>query len=148
MKGMSRVMCRKTPLLLLLSDKFVELVGGGSVINGALHRLVLVLAVLRGICCLRHCVCCWQWCLQEGEKLYKMIGNLPDKDMAILEERIKRVTKTSQVHIDPCMGSRAFIRVQISDFFLYFEPMHWNGTILVGFFLAGSTLRLWPSSQS
>ena len=37
--------------------------------------------------------------------MFKMIGNLPDKDMAILEERIKRVTKTSQVYIDPCMGS-------------------------------------------
>ena len=52
-----------------------------------------------------------------------MIGNLPDKDLAMLEERIKRVTKTSQVHIDPCMGSRAFLRVRISDF-LYFELMH------------------------
>ena len=29
-----------------------------------------------------------------------------------------------------------------------FGPMHWNSTILVGFFLARSTLRLWPSSQS
>merc|ERR1719220_2154479 len=34
---------------------------------------------------------------QEGEKLYKLIGNLPDKDMAMLEERIKRATKTRQV---------------------------------------------------
>jgi len=34
---------------------------------------------------------------QEGEKLYKMIGTLPDKDMAMLEERIKRATKTRQV---------------------------------------------------
>ena len=34
---------------------------------------------------------------QEGEKLYKMIGNLPDKDLAMLEERIKRASKTRQV---------------------------------------------------
>jgi len=34
---------------------------------------------------------------QEGEKLYKMIGNLPEKDMAMLEERIKRASKTRQV---------------------------------------------------
>jgi cytoskeleton-associated protein 5 len=27
---------------------------------------------------------------QEGERLYKMIGNLPEKDMDMLEERIKR----------------------------------------------------------
>ena len=37
--------------------------------------------------------------LQEGEKLYKMVGNLPDKDMAMLEERIKRATKTIQVGV-------------------------------------------------
>ena len=30
-----------------------------------------------------------------------MIGNLPDKDLAMLEERIKRATKTRQVHTDP-----------------------------------------------
>ena len=29
-----------------------------------------------------------------------------------------------------------------------FGPMHSNCTILVGFFPAGSTLRLWPSSQA
>ena len=29
-----------------------------------------------------------------------MIGNLPDKDLAMLEERIKRATKTRQVHTD------------------------------------------------
>ena len=29
--------------------------------------------------------------------MYKLIGNLPDKDMAMLEERIKRATKTRQV---------------------------------------------------
>lgn len=34
---------------------------------------------------------------QEGEKLYRMIGNLPDKDLAMLEERIKRASKTRQV---------------------------------------------------
>ena len=34
---------------------------------------------------------------QEGEKLYKMIGNLPDMDLAMLEERIKRASKTRQV---------------------------------------------------
>merc|ERR1719228_813901 len=34
---------------------------------------------------------------QEGERLYKMIGNLPEKDMAMLEERIKRAGKTRQV---------------------------------------------------
>ena len=34
---------------------------------------------------------------QEGERLYKMIGNLPDKDLAMLEERIKRASKTRQV---------------------------------------------------
>merc|ERR550532_2915003 len=34
---------------------------------------------------------------QEGEKLYKMVGNLPDKDLAMLEERIKRASKTRQV---------------------------------------------------
>ncbi len=34
------------------------------------------------------------YCLQVGEKLYKMIGNLPERDMAMLEERIKRVSKT------------------------------------------------------
>ena len=32
--------------------------------------------------------------MQEGEKLYRMVGNLPDKDMAMLEERIKRASKT------------------------------------------------------
>ena len=31
---------------------------------------------------------------QEGDRLYKMIGNLPEKDMAMLEERIKRQSKT------------------------------------------------------
>ena len=35
--------------------------------------------------------------LQEGEKLYRMVGNLPDKDMAMLEERIKRASKTRAV---------------------------------------------------
>ena len=35
---------------------------------------------------------------QEGEKLYRMVGNLPDKDMAMLEERIKRASKTRQVY--------------------------------------------------
>jgi cytoskeleton-associated protein 5 len=30
---------------------------------------------------------------QEGERLYKMIGNLPEKDMAMLEERIKRLVQ-------------------------------------------------------
>lgn len=34
---------------------------------------------------------------QEGEKLYKMVGNLPDKDLAMLEERIKRASKTRHV---------------------------------------------------
>ena len=34
---------------------------------------------------------------QEGDKFYKMIGNLPEKDMAMLEERIKRASKTRQV---------------------------------------------------
>jgi len=34
---------------------------------------------------------------QEGEKLYKMVGHLPDKDLAMLEERIKRASKTRQV---------------------------------------------------
>ncbi|CAB4053900.1 CKAP5 [Lepeophtheirus salmonis] len=33
---------------------------------------------------------------QEGEKMYKMIGNLPEKDMTMLEERIKRASKTRQ----------------------------------------------------
>ncbi len=32
--------------------------------------------------------------LQDGDKLYKVIGNLKDKDMAMLEERIKRQAKT------------------------------------------------------
>jgi len=31
---------------------------------------------------------------QVGEGMYKMVGNLPEKDMAMLEERIKRVSKT------------------------------------------------------
>merc|ERR1712223_807197 len=31
---------------------------------------------------------------QVGEKMYKMVGNLREKDMAMLEERIKRVSKT------------------------------------------------------
>ncbi len=31
---------------------------------------------------------------QDGDKLYKVIGNLKDKDMAMLEERIKRQAKT------------------------------------------------------
>ncbi|XP_040572755.1 cytoskeleton-associated protein 5 [Lepeophtheirus salmonis] len=33
---------------------------------------------------------------QEGEKVYKMIGNLPKKEMTMLEERIKRASKTRQ----------------------------------------------------
>ena len=31
---------------------------------------------------------------QVGEKMYKMVGNLPQKDMAMLQERIKRVSRT------------------------------------------------------
>lgn len=31
---------------------------------------------------------------QEGEKVYKLIGHLPEKDMAMLEERIKRASKS------------------------------------------------------
>ena len=31
---------------------------------------------------------------QAGEKMYKMIGNIPDRDMAMLEERIKRQSKS------------------------------------------------------
>lgn len=31
---------------------------------------------------------------QTGDKLYKMIGNLPEKDLSMLEERIKRVSLT------------------------------------------------------
>jgi hypothetical protein len=33
-------------------------------------------------------------CFQTGEKLYKMIGNLPEKDLSMLEERIKRSSLT------------------------------------------------------
>uniref|UniRef100_A0A0K2TDH6 Cytoskeleton associated protein 5 [Falco peregrinus] n=1 Tax=Lepeophtheirus salmonis TaxID=72036 RepID=A0A0K2TDH6_LEPSM len=36
---------------------------------------------------------------QEGEKMYKMIGNLPEKDMTMLEERIKRASKTRQPNV-------------------------------------------------
>ncbi len=32
--------------------------------------------------------------MQDGDKLYRAIGNLPEKDMAMLEERIKRLSKT------------------------------------------------------
>lgn len=30
---------------------------------------------------------------QDGERMYKLIGNIPEKDMAMLEERIKRLSK-------------------------------------------------------
>jgi len=39
---------------------------------------------------------------KEGEsKLYKMIGNIPDKDMAMLEERIKRLSKNRPKEPEP-----------------------------------------------
>merc|ERR1719239_1521914 len=34
---------------------------------------------------------------KEGEKLYKLIGHIPEKDMAMLEERIKRLSKNRPV---------------------------------------------------
>merc|ERR1719187_2307142 len=34
---------------------------------------------------------------REGEKLYKMVGSLADKDLSLLEERIKRAAKNRPV---------------------------------------------------
>ncbi|XP_045137048.1 cytoskeleton-associated protein 5-like isoform X2 [Portunus trituberculatus] len=41
--------------------------------------------------------CLVQVYFQEGEKVYKYIGNLSDKDMSLLEERIKRAAKNRPV---------------------------------------------------
>jgi len=38
---------------------------------------------------------------KAGEKLYKMIGNIPEKDMAMLEERIKRSAKNRPKEPEP-----------------------------------------------
>ncbi|KAG0714752.1 Cytoskeleton-associated protein 5 [Chionoecetes opilio] len=41
--------------------------------------------------------CLVQVYFQEGEKVYKFVGNLSDKDMSLLEERIKRAAKNRPV---------------------------------------------------
>ena len=45
--------------------------------------------------------CVVQVYLLEGEKVYKLIGNLNDKELSLLEERIKRTSKSRIIPVPP-----------------------------------------------
>lgn len=45
--------------------------------------------------------CVVQGYFLSGEKIYKMIGNLNEKDLSMLDERIKRATKTKKKSPEP-----------------------------------------------
>jgi cytoskeleton-associated protein 5 len=50
-----------------------------------------------------------------GEKIYKMIGNLNEKDLSMLDERIKRYKKMPKPELKPSPSSVEIVNVPVED---------------------------------